>query len=77
MIEVELVGQMSCWCLNLELFNTNAMFGKMLNFEQRRDMVKLASKTIAQVPWRVLRLHADTKGKHALSLSAVLRVFVI
>ena len=53
MIEVELVGQMSCWCLNLELFNTNAMFGKMLNFEQRRDMVKLASKTIAQVPWRV------------------------
>ena len=30
-----------------------AMFGKMLNFEQRRDMVKLASKKIALVPWRV------------------------
>ena len=36
MIAVELLGQISCWYLNLEeLFNTNAKFGKMLNFEQR------------------------------------------
>lgn len=54
MIAVELLGQISCWYLNLEeLFNTNAKFGKMLNFEQRRDMVRLASKKIALVPWRI------------------------
>lgn len=45
------IGQQLSQCLNREgIFNTNAMFGKALNFEQGRDVVRLASGTIALVP---------------------------
>lgn len=55
LVGLELDGQMSCWtisrCLNLEgVFNARAVTGKALNFEQGRDVVRLASKRITLVP---------------------------
>ena len=70
MIGVELVGQI-CWCFNLEEhFNTNAMFGKMLNFEQRRDMVRLASKKIARC---LGELKVNLKGTRASQVARVVK----
>lgn len=55
LVGLELDGQMSCWTisrrLNLEgVFNARAVIGKALNFEQGRDVVRLASKRITLVP---------------------------
>ena len=46
------------------------MFGKMLNFEQRRDMVRLASKKIARC---LEELKVNLKGTRASQVARVVK----